>query len=518
MKMIFIQPPRLFLAIFACAILLMASCNKNESKGTEIAEERPNIIFILADDQRANTIHRLGNEDIKTPTMDSLSSVGTTFTNNYIMGAMNAAVCAPSRAMLMTGRNLFHITPSGDDIESVNTTLPEQLQAYGYTTFHTGKWHNGKEAFVRSFTSGDQIFFGGMSDHYNVPLQYFDSSGNYPNDGVHYLQQHSTDIYAQAAVKFLEEEQSERPFFMFVAFQAPHDPRQVPEKYLQMYDADEIALWPNFMPEHSFDNGEMGVRDEMLIPTPRSPEDVKMHIAAYYAMVTHIDEAMGKIMTALQASGKADNTYIIFAADNGLALGAHGLLGKQSIYEHSIKVPLIISGPGLPQDRVSTSGTYLFDIYPTIMELAKTPIPETVQGKSLVSILQGDTTGNRQDMVFGYKNSQRALRTGDLKLILYNVKGVYHTQLYNLKDDPWEMNNLSSKAEWASKIDSMKQHLNTLLASAGDSVDFDKAQWGVPEIPSWAEKMQKNNPDALGKFRKMAEEENDMVKGYWKED
>ncbi len=502
-----------FIFLILLGSLAVCSCRQKKAQEKPL---KPNFIFLLADDQRYNTISKLGNEEVITPTLDSLCAAGVTFLNAHINGAMNAAVCAPSRAMLNAGRGVFQIEPSGEDIKPEHITLPELLKQNGYNTFHTGKWHNGRKAFARSFSHGNNIFFGGMSDHYKVPLYAFDSTGVYPSTKSYSITKHSTEIYTDAAVEFIQNYDSNKPFYMNVAFQAPHDPKQVPLEFTKMYHPDKIKLPENYLPQHPFNNGELEVRDEWLTDVPRDSMEIKAHIAAYYGLISHIDVQIQRIFKALKESGKAENTYIIYAADNGLALGQHGLMGKQNLYDHSIRVPLIITGVGIPANSRHATLCYLTDIYPTIAELAKVALPATVTSKSLVPVINGEKEQVRESAVFAYKNFQRAIKKDNWKLILYNVSGAYKTQLFNLHKDPWEKENLAEDRAYKTVVETLKTDLYRQLQTEGDSADFYKENWGVDEIPSWESKLKKRNPEVLKKLRKMAAEENDMVKNYWK--
>lgn len=477
------------LALITSLIIVnvMSGCNeKTKESGKPL-----NVLFLFADDQRFSTINALNNREIITPALEQLSENSVVFNNAYIMGAMNAAVCAPSRAMLMTGRNMFQIDPRGQNIDVAHKTMPEALKANGYFTFGTGKWHNGKASYGRGFSSGAKILFNGMTgSQYKLPLFEFDSTGKYSDDHRYMLNDiHSSEVYAGAAIEFLQNYKEDKPFFMYVSFQAPHDPRQAPEKYLEMYDTANISLPPNFLLQHPFDNGELDVRDEMLAGFPRQSSEIKKHIRAYYAMITHLDHQVGRIIEALKASGEFDNTIIVFAGDNGLALGQHGLMGKQSLYEHSIKVPLFISGPDLPKKQVEDL-IYLNDLYPTLLSLLNIKIPESVTGYSYKEAIENMGKGKRSSAIFAYKNFQRAYRKGDWKLIAYNVRGEKHNQLFNLKEDPWETNNLYLEKD--SIANAMERELQDALMSSGDSVKLDQPAWGVAEIPSWAKMIKKS--------------------------
>jgi len=410
--------------------------------------QKPNIVLIFSDDQRLQgTIHALGGTEVITPNIDKLVKSGTSFTNHYIMGGNQGAVCTPSRNMLMTGRNLFSIgSSSGDVIMPENTTLGQILGKSGYSTYGIGKWHNDKESFNRSFQDGDEIFLGGMSHNpLNVGLFHYDKLGVYASaknitNGDHSYPKHHTEIFGEAAVKFIENYKTEKPFFLYVAFKSPHDPRVMPDKYKAMYDTAHIKLPINFLPKHPFNNGELIIRDEQLAATPRIPSEIKLHIRDYYAMMTHMDEQIGNLIEALKAKGVYDNTIIVFAGDNGLALGQHGLMGKQNVYEHSVKVPLIISGKGIKTNKINKNFAYTFDIFPTICHLTGTTLPTSVQGSALFD----KRAKKRETMFYGYRNVQRAIRKGDWKLIEYTVKTqktkIY--QLFNIKKDPFEINNL----------------------------------------------------------------------------
>lgn len=495
--------------VLLLAASLLFACNSDKKKKEPIAQvKRANIIFLLADDQRNNTLNALGNKEVITPNLDKLVNEGTTFNNAYIMGAMNGAVCAPSRAMIMTGRALFNIDPTGNTIDPMHTTMPKALEKTGYHTYHIGKWHNGRPAFINSFTDGSKIFFGGMYSQYNVPTYEIDEEDDYSETKINPLSpKHSSELYADAGVDFLKNYDSEKPFFMYVAFQAPHDPREMPEEYLAMYDTTNISIPKNFMPEHPFDNGEIDIRDEWLAATPRTKPEVKANIAAYYAMITHLDAQIGRIFETLEDKGLMENTIIVFSGDNGLAVGQHGLLGKQNLYEHSVNVPLIFKGPGIPEGKTNNNFAYLFDIYPTLCDIAEVEVPETVMGQSLLPTLKDPAVKTRESLFFSYKNFQRAARNGDWKIIKYNVGDKITTQLFNLENDPLEINNLADNADYAKELERMTKILGEQMVQNKDAANLDEAGWGVPVIQAWKDKVA---PEQLEYLRKLAEKEREM--------
>lgn len=455
--------------------------------------KQPNILFFFTDDQRFDTIGALGNKAVKTPNIDRLVAGGTAFTHAHIPSGTSGAVCMPSRAMLHTGRTLFHIEGAGESIPERHTTLGECLRKAGYQTFGTGKWHNGKESFNRSFSAGDEIFFGGMADHWNVPAHHYDPSGQYGGKiprcvdafksnelRIHHCDhivpgRHSSEMVCDAAIDFLETRDPGKPFFAYVAFLAPHDPRTMPEEFLRMYNPEEIELPPNFMGGHPFDTGGLHIRDEELAGFPRTPEETRRHIAEYYGMISHLDQQLGRVLESLENNGLLGETIIVFAGDNGLAVGQHGLFGKQNCYEHSTRVPLIFAGPGIPQGVRSDAFVYLLDIYPTLCELAGTDLPDSVEGISMVPAIHDETEKIRATLYFAYTDLQRAVKDRRYKLIEYAVPDRDRvTQLFDCEKDPWELHNLADDAAHAGNVAELRGHMSRLAAEWDDR----ESKWG----------------------------------------
>ncbi len=456
-----------------------------------LAQQKPNIVLIVADDMRGSTMGFLGKEKNQTPVLDELAKESTVFLNAHIMGGTSGAVSMPSRAMLMTGKYLYQLEQQGANIPTGHTMIGEVLAQAGYETFHTGKWHNGKTAFNRCFGSGRDIFFGGMADHWNVPLFSYDSSGKYENrrrvikePGANnkveilpgeyaYSGRHSVDIFTETAVSFIEEQKDrQKPFFLSLCYMSPHDPRSMPDEFMRLYDPKDIVLPANYLPEHPFDNGELVIRDEVLAAIPRIDAEVKTHIAEYYAMISHLDRRIGDVIAALKANGLYENTIIIFTADNGLAVGQHGLMGKQNVYEHSVNVPLMIKTAGKEQKSATTERLcYLIDLFPSICDWARQPIPSSVDGVSLLPVLK-ENRSVRDDLYYGYRDFQRALSDGEWKLIDYHVKGVTHTQLFNLRKDPLETHDLSKDKKYLRKMEQLRKKMIRWRQETGDHSAF----------------------------------------------
>ncbi len=419
---------------------------------------KPNVLFILADDFRQDCIAAWGNPHIKTPNLDQLSARGMSFTHAYTMGSMSSAVCTPSRTMILTGLSLFHI-PAKVTAEKNYALWPKAMAAGGYETFHLGKKGNsfvpGMEAFQTCLYTTDM----GADGHHETASQ----------------------ITADRVIEFLRTRKTERPFFVYYAPPVPHDPRVAPKEFMDLYDPAKIPLPARFKPFHPFDNGEMTVRDEMLAPHPRTPEIVRRHLADYYACVTCFDHHVGRIIAALKAFKQFDNTIIVFAGDNGLSLGDHGLLGKQNVYElGGMHVPLLIAGPGIPHGKTGAF-TYLHDIFPTVCDLTGTPIPPQVEGKSQVPVIMGKVARVRDYMFNQFKTFQRSLRDDRWKIIRYPHVNV--TQLFDLQSDPNELNNLADKPEYAAKVKELTALMEKMQKEFDDPWPLTVAN---PADPAWS--------------------------------
>jgi arylsulfatase A-like enzyme len=252
-----------------------------------------------------------------------------------------------------------------------------------------------------------------------------------------------------------------------VPFDAPHDPHIVPDDFPIHYDVAKIPLPKNFLPQHPWDNGEMTIRDEVLLRWPRQPAEIRAMIADYYRYISYLDSLIGRVLDALEASPYAKNTLVVFAADSGVARGSHGLIGKQNVYEHSVRVPLIIAGPGIPSNQKTDAMCYLFDVMPTLGALAGVAGPSTSEGLDLTPTLHQPSTPARTSMMFAYRDGQRALRDERWKLIRYPQ--VDRTQLFDLQTDPDEITNLADRPEHAARIATMMRALETEMKRLGDS-------------------------------------------------
>ncbi len=362
--------------------------------------------------------------------------------------------------MLMSGRTWFDVP---HDLHGVRL-LPEVLRQAGYQTFATGKWHNGEASFIRAFPRGRSVFFGGMADHTKVPVADV-RDGKVVDRRV--AGEFSSEQFADAAIDFIRSRSGGGPFFCYVAFTAPHDPRNPPEPFRQVYYRNRPPLPENFLPQHPFDNGILkDVRDENLAPYPRTREVISDQLCEYYGLITHLDEQVGRIFAALDESGHADDTVIIYASDHGLALGSHGLLGKQSLYEHSMRSPLIVAGPTIPAGRSTTAFTYLFDLFPTICALAGAEPPAGMAGRDLRPLWQDEQATVRASVFLPFSDLMRSVRDTRWKLIVYPQ--INHRQLFDLRDDPHETRDLAAEPGHEAEIARLTALMRSSQEQFGD--------------------------------------------------
>ena len=444
------------------------------SLATASAAGRPNVLLLLADDQRPDTIGAHGNPHIRTPSLDRLVARGFSFRRAYCLGSRGGAVCVPSRAMLNTGRSYFRIPM---DMQG-ETTLGQLLGSSGFATFATGKWHNGRDSWLKSFQSGRSVMFGGMSNHVKVPLADLGPDGELyrEREGVRF----SSTLFADATIEFLRNYREENPFFAYVAFTAPHDPRNPPPRYRRMYYRDPPPLPPNFAPQHPFDNGHMTGRDESLGPWPRTEPVVQDQLSEYYGLITHLDGQVGRILRELESGPHAGNTIVVYTADHGLAVGSHGLLGKQNLYEHSMGAPLVFAGPGIPEGGQSEALCYLLDIFPTLCSLVGVEAPGEIDGLDLSPVWRGEAESLRTSIFTSFRDLMKAVRDDRWKLIRYPK--IDHTQLFDLDADPHETENLADEPSQADRVAGMTALMREWQAKVGDTHPLSVAEPAPKEI------------------------------------
>jgi arylsulfatase A-like enzyme len=401
----------------------------------------PNVLLVYTDDQRFDTIAALGNKEIDTPTLDALVNRGFTFTNAYCQGGQSAAVCVPSRIMLLTGKSTFRI-PAYNAKQYDGPTLGKTFRDAGYATLCVSKPGNS---------------FRPAHDHFLTTV-------HIPHVGAE-----TNKRCADVVLDWLKGHDPKHPFFVYYAPSMPHDPRTAEEKFHKRYDSAKLTLPKNFMKEQPFDIGVLDIRDEKLAKYPRDEKEMRQHLADYYACITSLDHHLGRVLDWLKDAKQLDNTFIIFSSDQGLAVGGrHGLMGKQNLYEH-FKSPLIIAGPGVPKGK-SDALVYLYDLFPTVCDLAGVPVPKECDGASLKPVLKGDKAKVRDALFAVYAGTQRMVRDDRWKLLWYPKINKF--QLFDLKTDPDELTNLAESKDYTDQLAAMKKLMREQQEVLGD----DKAE------------------------------------------
>ncbi|TLX74354.1 DUF4976 domain-containing protein [Labilibacter sediminis] len=468
------------ISTFFCCLLALGlfSCKEEVKK--------PNIIFLFADDQNFNTIHAAGNTEIFTPNLDKMVQDGTYFSHNFNMGGWNGAVCIASRTMINSGRSIWRAHQIEKQLKTPEISdglWGNIMKKAGYETYMTGKWHiqnNPQDCFTHtgSIRAGmpkqsDARYSRTFTENDTLWQPYKKEFGGFWDGGKHW-----TEVLGDEALEFLDDaKEKDKPFFMYLAFNAPHDPRQSPKEFVDMYPLENIAIPNSYMPLYPYrDSIDSGIacRDERLAPFPRTKHSVKVNRQEYYAIITHLDQQIGRILAALKATGKMENTYIFYTADHGLACGNHGLIGKQSLFDHSVRAPLIVIGPDIPKNNKVNAEVYLQDIMPSSLELAGVEKPTYVEFSSLLDLAKGKQTNSSYKAIYGcFKNVQRMVRKDGYKLILYPK--VPKVLLFDLNNDPEEINDISMIPENETKIKELYAELVELQKEFNDTLDLRKA-------------------------------------------
>ncbi len=432
-------------------------------------ESRPNVILIITDDQGYGDLGYTGNPHVKTPVLDRFASESIRFNEFYV-----SPVCAPTRSSLLTGRYSLRTgirdTYNGGAIMATSeVTIAEMLKSAGYNTGVFGKWHLGDnypsrpndqgfdESVIHLSGGMGQVgdfttFFQGDSSYFNPVLWHNGKQEKYNG--------YCTDIFAKQAIQFIENNR-QSPFFCYLSFNAPHTPLQVPEEYYQKYK--------NIDPSAGF-NGDPKFN------RPMSEKD-KEEARKVYAMVSNIDDNVGKLFEKLKELQIAQNTLVIFMTDNGpqqnrYVAGMRGL--KSSVYRGGVRVPFYLKYPSKYRGNtdIETTSAHI-DILPTLAEICNAQIPANriIDGRSLVPLLNGNPVDWANRSLFFYWTRRYpelynniSLQKGNLKLVgqtNYNAE-ITKFELYDIKSDPFEQKNIVS--EKTKVAEQMKTELDKLYA------------------------------------------------------
>jgi choline-sulfatase len=407
---------------------------------------RPNILFIVVDDQSPFDLKAYNPKSaLHTPHLDRLAAQGMALDGAYHMGSFSGAVCTPSRHMIMSGRSVWHlpIGPHGGALcppDLPQGTMAAVFNRAGYDTMRTCKIGNSYEAANQLFTVRKDATKRGGTDE--------TGSAWHGEQVLAYLQN-------RAATRDRD------PFLIHFGFSHPHDTRDGKPDLLAKYGAtnhtdpttpppthaQQPALPENWLPAHPFAHGHPGLRDEVSVSgvwERRDERTIRNEIGRQFACSEAIDVQIGRVLAQLEAMGELDNTYIFYTADHGMAIGRHGLQGKQNLYQHTWRVPFIAKGPGIKPGTRAEGNAYLLDVLATLCDFAGIAAPASNEGRSLRPVLEGRKPVVR-DTLYGVYNGgtkpgMRAVKQGDWKLVKFDVMGgtVRETQLFNLRENPHE--------------------------------------------------------------------------------
>lgn len=453
-------------------LIVFASCICAATSFVRADAPRLNVLLLLSDDQRYEAFRPAGNDKVITPNLDKLASRSVYFGRTFV----TVPICTPSRAALLTGclEAKNGVSFFGKKESPEVAPWPRVMAKAGYQTAFTGKWHNVQGPDYYGFEWTANMFIAGMGDYINPKLR------QKVGDKAEVVPGVITDLFTDAAVRFLKERDKSRPFFLYVPYTTPHDPRTPLPEHEKRYQPAELSLPTNFMVRPAFDPGTLDIRDEKLLARPLDPDHMKVETARYYALITHMDEQIGRIFKELHEQGLEENTIIIFGSDNGLTLGSHGLLGKQTLHEEGVRVPLMMRHPKIERNGQKRDAlVYLADLMPTVCEWTGVPLPGEIDGKSLASVYEGKEKGVR-DAVFGRYDERddprfRSIRTDQYRLIRY-LK-LKKEELFDLTKDPYELHDLSGEASLRGVRKELRRKLRAFVKSQNDEVALQNWKW-----------------------------------------
>lgn len=438
------------------------------------APDRPlNILLLFPDQMRAQAMGCMGNPDVKTPNLDRLASQGVLFENHFA----NSPVCCPARAIILTGKYAHANGMIANDLRlrESETSVAEVFGEAGYRTGFVGKWHldggprqpgwvpPGPRRQGFEFWAANQVSHAHFDTHYfrdtpdPIPIKTFEASA-WTDLGIEFLRQ---------------AEEDPRPFFLTVQMGPPHDPYLAPEEYMARYDPDALTLRPNFAGDES---------DRELEPNPYVKTPGRKEIAAYYAMVTAVDDQIGRILDELDILGLSGNTVVIVSSDHGDMLGSHGARLKRKPWEESIRVPGIVRHPQSVAGRSTPALFSHVDIAPTLLSLCNLPVPDSMQGTDLSPVILGESDAGPEAAYFqifgpflagGVEHGWRGIRT---ERYMYARTEEAPWVLYDLQADPYELRNLVDDPESASLREEMEVLLARWMERTGDSWSHDWAR------------------------------------------
>ena len=455
------------------------------------AADRPNVLFVLCDDLRPDALGCYGSKHVKTPHIDALAARGVQFRNAFC----TTSLCSPSRASILTGL-YAHRHGVRDNFTELPDHLPHwpgRLQDDGYATAYLGKWHMGENNDEPR--SGFDYFVTHKGQG-----KYFDTEWNVNGQRRETPAGYYTHVVTSYALDWLKEQTSEKPWALCIGQKAPHSFYFPEEKYAHAFDdvpvqyppsAFDLDGKPDWIRQrlntwHGIYGPLFEWRKKFPDSRPEAVKDFENMVHAYWGTVLSVDDSMGQLVAYLKDSGQLDNTIIVFMGDNGLLEGEHGMVDKRTMHEPSIRIPVVVSGPGLPVGKLVSEQVLTVDIAPSLLELCGSLPLEKIQGRSWVKVAHSADQKWRRawfyeynyEKQFPYTPNIRGIRTDEWKLIRYphgdGTEDRHTAELYHLKTDPDELNNLAENADHQRVRQRLQNLLSDMLAAEGLTEETDK--------------------------------------------
>ncbi len=421
--------------------------------------KKPNILWIFSDQHRAQALSCYGDENINTPNLDRLAREGARFQRAY----SNTPLCSPFRANLYTGKycTTNGVTSLHRPLLPVHRTLAQELQEFGYYTSHMGKWHLSGGAAPCHFAS--PYFRQGWDEwlgweNSNCPFETEYSVGMGPRP-LKKLEGYQTDILTDFTVEWIKNQPADRPWFHVVSIEPPHPPNVAPERFMEMFRDKEIKL-----------------RDNVPLDHPQL-EDFKESIRCYYAQIANLDFNVGRIIKALEETNQLDDTIIFYFSDHGDLMGSHGRMHKGRPESESSQIPILIRYPWkVPQGLVTDALISAVDIAPTLLGMIGAPVPDYVEGEDLSKVVFGLVKEGAKMVLLQYEstyfaeNPDERFRSVISNQWMYTVFGANRpSQLFDMEKDPYQMNNIVNKSEYAGIQQKLHRLLENKLEEIGDN-------------------------------------------------
>jgi len=471
--------------------------------GPALAAPRPNVLFILCDDLRTDALGCYGSPEVRTPAIDSIAARGVRFANAFC----TTSLCSPSRASLLTGlyAHRHGVRDNFTELPDKLTHWPGRLQSAGYSTAYFGKWHMGED------NDEPRPGFDWFVTHRGQG-KYFNTEWNLNGTGRSTKPGYYTTVVTDMALDWLRDRSPDKPWALCLGHKAPHSFYQPEEKYAHSFDkvpvpypasAFQLDDKPRWITQrldtwHGIYGPLFGWRRKFPDRRPEAAKDFEDMVHAYWATVLSVDDSVARLLGYLRASGQLDNTIVIFAGDNGLLQGEHGMVDKRTMHEPSIRIPLIASGPGLPHGHVENHQVLTIDLAPSLVELCGAPSLPDIQGKSWCRLVRGEDSAWRDgwfyeynyERQFPYTPNVRGIRTAGWKFIRYphgdGNPDRHQPELYDLEHDPEENHNLADDPAHAAKRAELRAQLESLMVREGIVPESDKMPLdeGIkPELP-----------------------------------